>query len=736
MGTAVRQGIVSYRGAAPFVEVVVAPSVRDGARTWELLDALCRMRVRLSIGRPGGRKPVQMLVLWDPDADRSYLQKQFATRKPGEVGRVLLVSGVADGVGGTLERPPEFLLEAEHVDVRSLPDRGREVADRLDPSAVSVAPVPACDGRQPFLFVSYAQRDRPIVCPAVESLARHGFRVWYDEGLVAAEVWRQVIDEHLGRAAQVVVFLTDNALASTPVMEELRQVGDMCGWDLDALRSRLFPCTFDDDDCLDRYLAGLDRIHPALCRLQAVTHLGHDGDPAFLASPGRDARSPAAAGAWKKLCRGLGDTARDTVFEREVKALGLGRLPGSRGEAFDLDGLMHRYRGFCREIASRADAVPPPFHVPIDTVFQITSEQTGAIASLLDLGRERLADATAARPSNVLRAREGDSVHERRLDVESTFVSPLRLLTGLATKLDENWPPLIDAYRRLVGKSGGTLLDFHYFVTFCWLSWGPSILTTSGDGNGNESRYAVLQAATGDEFNSLPLIVSGGRYRDVFAPRLSREGGSPWGFPTGLRGVEIVVPDSDPALRDLCGTGTLKGLFDGSVALYFGDGAEILPVRATHGDGDPGPADPGPYYSTAYLWLMIERVGCEADGDIPAADRRPDPRMTPGRVLPFFEHANLASRDAVEFLLASLVRKVLEHVVRCETRYPSEGWYRYSTALFDEQTREELARQVEAHPRRDVLVRRLHVTNRPTRSPADVVGFVAEVHGEVDRMLR
>ncbi len=51
-------------------------------------------------------------------------------------------------------------------------------------------PLPAYDGEEPYVFVSYSHEDDDLVYPEIRWLQDHGFNVWYDEGISGASHWR------------------------------------------------------------------------------------------------------------------------------------------------------------------------------------------------------------------------------------------------------------------------------------------------------------------------------------------------------------------------------------------------------------------------------------------------------------------------------------------------------------------------------------------------------------------
>ena len=55
----------------------------------------------------------------------------------------------------------------------------------------------AYEGREPYIFISYAHKDMAKVLPIIEGLAEKGFRIWYDAGIEAGTEWPEYIAEHL-----------------------------------------------------------------------------------------------------------------------------------------------------------------------------------------------------------------------------------------------------------------------------------------------------------------------------------------------------------------------------------------------------------------------------------------------------------------------------------------------------------------------------------------------------------
>lgn len=95
---------------------------------------------------------------------------------------------------------------------------------------------PAYEGREDYLFVSYAHADSAVVMPVVEALFADKYRLWYDEGIAPGSEWPKNIETHLQNAAAVLVFVSAASLASPNCENEVRE----------ALKAHpIFACTLD-----------------------------------------------------------------------------------------------------------------------------------------------------------------------------------------------------------------------------------------------------------------------------------------------------------------------------------------------------------------------------------------------------------------------------------------------------------------------------------------------------------
>ena len=64
------------------------------------------------------------------------------------------------------------------------------------------------EGKEPFIFVSYAHKDSKTVVPILEAMAKKGFRIWYDTGIELGTEWPEFIAKHLADCDAVVAFVS------------------------------------------------------------------------------------------------------------------------------------------------------------------------------------------------------------------------------------------------------------------------------------------------------------------------------------------------------------------------------------------------------------------------------------------------------------------------------------------------------------------------------------------------
>jgi len=83
------------------------------------------------------------------------------------------------------------------------------------------APFAAYGGAEPYIFVSYARKDKDKVALILERLHRKGYRLWWDEGIEAGDEWFKIISRNLRRSACMLLFWSPEAAKSKWVNKEI-----------------------------------------------------------------------------------------------------------------------------------------------------------------------------------------------------------------------------------------------------------------------------------------------------------------------------------------------------------------------------------------------------------------------------------------------------------------------------------------------------------------------------------
>ena len=99
-------------------------------------------------------------------------------------------------------------------------DDNKVMQTKLVPG-VGRLPYPAYRGNEPYVFVSYAHKDKDIVFPEIKRFNDAGFHVWYDEGISPGNEWSDEIAEALTKCTIFVVMLTPTSAPRESVLNEI-----------------------------------------------------------------------------------------------------------------------------------------------------------------------------------------------------------------------------------------------------------------------------------------------------------------------------------------------------------------------------------------------------------------------------------------------------------------------------------------------------------------------------------
>ena len=466
------------------------------------------------------------------------------------------------------------------------------------------------EGKKSFIFTSYSHKDMEVIND-LDQFNKLGFRIWYDKGILGGKKWEDSITEHIIKCKIFLIFVSENALESDYVISEL---------DIATHNNKVIFPIF-----LSNFSKPNSMAYSSLIRKEGI----------FKWQFSQDLREYYAEMADKldKLDLKNDDVppTRDNQFERDFKVLGIADLP-------DIKDICENKTLSEKEKEKRhrkwVDDAEKNGRYDIENVFQITLKTTGASENLGKLDIIRTA------------SNEPTSLLALPLQIGQAYLAPLRLLTGPITLMEENWPPLVTSYSALVREQGGNRLsELHYFVEFCWLAWGPSVLSTSLQTE--NQKFIIVQAAFGDEANSIPLIMKQKKWGEVKL-HLKKEAGSGHysGWPVSLKNVLIVRPGEDEFFNEVKDYPLFKDMFSdaGQIALYLpqndkkpkkqeenAENAKKVKESEEYPDGEVEHLsnENMPFYSTAYVWLMLEQITKEEV----KLDSKPSATMEPGKVI-------------------------------------------------------------------------------------------------------
>ena len=78
------------------------------------------------------------------------------------------------------------------------------------------------EGKRPYLFISYPQKQSDEVVDTIRILHNMGYRLWYDEGIPAGSDWPANIAQHMRSCEGVICFLSEHFLKSQNCFSEIQ----------------------------------------------------------------------------------------------------------------------------------------------------------------------------------------------------------------------------------------------------------------------------------------------------------------------------------------------------------------------------------------------------------------------------------------------------------------------------------------------------------------------------------
>lgn len=113
------------------------------------------------------------------------------------------------------------------------------------------------EGGEPYIFISYARRDKNRVFPFLKALQKAGYRIWYDAGIQAGDLWQDVIGNHLKDCRVFFAFISAHSGAFRHCKREIQYA--------DTYKKCLVPFYLEEDVSLS---AGMEMIFTAIQSLK------------------------------------------------------------------------------------------------------------------------------------------------------------------------------------------------------------------------------------------------------------------------------------------------------------------------------------------------------------------------------------------------------------------------------------------------------------------------------------
>ena len=83
------------------------------------------------------------------------------------------------------------------------------------------------DGSEPYIFISYAHKDKNKVFRTISRLQQEGYRVWYDEGIDPGTEWDENIAQHIMNCGYLIAFISGNYIGSDNCKDEINLARDL-----------------------------------------------------------------------------------------------------------------------------------------------------------------------------------------------------------------------------------------------------------------------------------------------------------------------------------------------------------------------------------------------------------------------------------------------------------------------------------------------------------------------------
>ena len=82
-------------------------------------------------------------------------------------------------------------------------------------------------GDAPYIFVSYAHKDKNKVFGVIRSMQEQGYRIWYDDGITPASEGDENIAGHIKGCSYLIAFISQNYISSDNCKDEIKYARDL-----------------------------------------------------------------------------------------------------------------------------------------------------------------------------------------------------------------------------------------------------------------------------------------------------------------------------------------------------------------------------------------------------------------------------------------------------------------------------------------------------------------------------
>ncbi|MBR2888926.1 MAG: TIR domain-containing protein [Oscillospiraceae bacterium] len=113
-----------------------------------------------------------------------------------------------------------FTGEGTHFDLEHLQAQYAFIINKYNEREKELVPLPY-RGTDPYIFVSYARKDKDTILPLLRFLNQNGCRVWYDDGIAGGDNWKTTLASRIEHCTQFLLFSSQAATESVWTRREI-----------------------------------------------------------------------------------------------------------------------------------------------------------------------------------------------------------------------------------------------------------------------------------------------------------------------------------------------------------------------------------------------------------------------------------------------------------------------------------------------------------------------------------